>query len=105
MTEPPSKPDWTRPCKVSDLDDIRGEQYMLRTSDDSTSPWRSVKTRNEGWWTDPDTGTQVEYMTVEFYDDDSQRILNYDDEIEVGLIRPPWWPEDQEPPEWPRHPN
>jgi hypothetical protein len=102
MTETPSEPDWTRRCKVTDLNDLRGQPYMLRTSDDPTSPWRSVKTRNVGSWTDRDTGTDVHYVTVEFYDDDSQRILNHTDEIEIGLIRPPWWPEGAEPQEWPR---
>ena len=106
MTEPelPTEPDWTRRCKVDDLDDLRGQPYMLRTSDDPTTPWRNVKTRHEGFWTDDKTGDRVYYMTVDFYGDDSQRVLNYggDDEIEVGLIRPPFWTEDQEPPEWPR---
>jgi hypothetical protein len=96
-------PDWTRTCLVSDLNELQdGQPYMLRTSDEPTSPWRSVKTRNQGWWKDQDTGTVVTYITVEFHDDDAERLLNRDDEIEVGLIRPPYWPEDLEPPEWPR---
>jgi hypothetical protein len=74
---------------------------MLRTSDDSTSPWRAVKTRHQGFWTDEETGSRLYYVTVEFHDDDSQRVLNDTDEIEVGLLRPPWWTDDMEPPQWP----
>ncbi|KRD04949.1 hypothetical protein ASE48_20120 [Mycobacterium sp. Root265] len=61
-----------------------------------------VKSRHQGWWTDEQTGVQFEYTTVEFHRDEAQRILNHTDEIEVGLIRPPWWPTDMEPPVWPK---
>lgn len=97
----PAEPDWTRRATAKDLDDLQGFPYMLRTSDDPISPWRSVKTRHQGWWNDAETGTQVQYVTVEFYNDDSQRVLNDGDEIEVGLIRPPWMSADTEPPPWP----
>ncbi|WP_156409463.1 hypothetical protein [Mycobacterium sp. Root265] len=105
MTEPPvpKEPDWTARCFVHELDEIGpGNPYMLRTSDDSASPWRMVKSRHQGWWTDEQTGVQFEYTTVEFHRDEAQRILNHTDEIEVGLIRPPWWPTDMEPPVWPK---
>ena len=102
MTPAPLTPDWTRRCKAADLDDIPpGEPYMLRTSDDESSPWRSVKERARGFWTDPDTGVRFDYVTVRFHDDDGERVLNDTDEIEAGFIRPPWWPDDAVPPEWP----
>jgi hypothetical protein len=75
---------------------------MLRTSDDESSPWKFVRTRVHGSWADPETEAQFYYVTVNFHDDDSERILNDTDEIEVGLVRPPWWTDDMEPPEWPR---
>jgi len=74
---------------------------MLRTTDSDESPWRMVKVRHDGFWTDEATGTQFNYMTVEFHNDDSTRILNLGDEIEVGFIRPPFWPPEFQPPEWP----
>jgi hypothetical protein len=56
------QPDWTRTCKGFQLNEIQpGQPYMLRVSDDSDSPWRMVKTRTRGFWTDPDTGARVEY--------------------------------------------
>jgi hypothetical protein len=38
---------------------------------------------------------------VEFHGG-GERVINKSDEIEAGFIRPPWWPDDVEPPEWPR---
>jgi hypothetical protein len=100
---PPSEPDWTRRCKGFHLDDIPpGDPYMLQTSDDEDSPWKMVKTRNRGFWRDGETGAQFSYMTVAFHGDSSERVLNDDDDIEAGFIRPPFWPEDLEPPDWPR---
>jgi hypothetical protein len=107
MTEDvPAAPDWTRRCKVSNLDEIPpGSPYMLRTSDDPASQWRSVRERTRGFWTDEVTGDRFHYLTVRFHDADDERLLNDDDEIEVGFIRPPWWPADAQPPEWPTPPS
>lgn len=102
--ETPTEPDWTRRCKPFDLDELHGAPYMLRASDDPDSPWRSVKTRREGFWTDRETGARFEYVSFDFWHDDTERLVNIDDEIEVGLVRPPWWTDDMAPPEWPRKP-
>jgi hypothetical protein len=75
---------------------------MLRTSDDESSPWRYVKTRRHGFWTDRESGTRFYYVTIKFHQDHTERMLNETDEIEVGFVRPPWWTDDMEPPEWPR---
>lgn len=99
----PTAPDWTRTCTGRDLDEIQpGQSYMLRLSDEPDSPWRHVKGRRQGNWIDKDTGQSIEYMTVSFHNDDSERVLNETDEIEVGLFRPADWPNDMDPPEWPR---
>lgn len=61
-----TEPDWTRRCKALDLNDMPpGAPYMLRTSDDNTSPWRSVKTRHQGFCTDEETDARFYYVTVE----------------------------------------
>lgn len=73
---------------------------MLRESDESDSPWRSVSGRAQGFFTDQETGVFFWYMTVRFYGG-GERIINESDDIDVGLLRPPWLPEDAEPPEWP----
>jgi hypothetical protein len=98
---PPSVPDWTRVCKGSDLAEIRGFPYILRESEDSESPWRSVAGTHDRMSSDPELGVRVEYMTVDFYSG-GQREISAADDVEVGLLRPPWWPDDVEPPEWPR---
>ncbi len=113
MTDPeiPTEPDWTRWAKVSDLDELQGMPYMLRTSDDPSSPWRNVKTQSDQFWheelppvneDEPNRVIPFHTTTIEFYFDNSQRVLNDTDDIEVGLIRPPWWRPEQELPEWPR---
>lgn len=98
----PTTPDWTRTCKPSDLDDLTGDPYMLRVSDDPSSPWRNVKTRTEGFGADPETGAGYHYMKVTFWDDDAERTIKPNEELEVGLIKPPWWPADAAPPAWPK---
>jgi hypothetical protein len=98
-----SDPDWVSRCTVADLYKIDGP-FMMRTSEDSDSPWRTVSTHRLGFWTDRESGARVDYLTVEFHDDVAERVLNPDEEIEVGLIRPPSWPADATPPEWPRRP-
>jgi hypothetical protein len=94
----PVEPDWTRWCKATDLDELGGCPYMLRTSDDPGSPWRWVDDRRDGWWTEklppdtpgePEKTLRVDYMTVTFYRDVSQRVLNDTDDVEVGLVTPP----------------
>ena len=98
MTDPasPTEPDWVRQAKPSDLDDLQGDPYMLRASSDPSSPWRNVKTRTQSFDGDG------ERVTVEFHEGGPERVLAADEEIEVGLIRPPWWTEDMEPREWPK---
>lgn len=101
--EVPSEPDWIRWAKVTDLEDLRGDPYMLRLTDDPSSPWRHVKTCTHGMWTDERSGARKYYMTVAFHNEDAERVLNMDDDVELGLIRPPWWPKDWKPnEEWPR---
>ena len=41
--------------------------YVLREMADPDSPWRSVATRHEGMFSDPETRTPFYYMTIEFY--------------------------------------
>jgi hypothetical protein len=41
--------------------------YVLREMADPDSPWRSVATRHEGMFRDPETRTPFYYMTIEFY--------------------------------------
>lgn len=76
---------------------------MLRTSDDPVSPWRWVKRRRRGMWTDEATGVRFHHMTIAFHDDDSERVLNFGDEIEIGFEKTDWPDElDLSPPEgWP----
>jgi hypothetical protein len=64
---PSTEPDWTRLCKGSDLKELRGEPYVLRETEDPDSPWRSMATRHEGMFRDPETRTPFYYMTIEFY--------------------------------------
>ncbi|BBY88461.1 hypothetical protein [Mycolicibacterium tokaiense] len=108
----PTEPDWIRWCKVRDLDSIQGQTYMLRESQAPSSPWRNVATRSEKFWQEelpaetedgPSRVVSFEVMTVAFHGVDAERVLNFDDDVEVGLIRPPWWGPEQEPsPDWPR---
>ncbi|WP_205874433.1 hypothetical protein [Mycobacterium camsae] len=97
----PSEPDWTRLCKGTDLEQLRGQPYMLRESDDPGSPWRSVSGRAQGFFTDQESGVVFYYTTVKFYGG-GERVINDSDDLEIGLIRPPWWTDDMEPSEWPR---
>lgn len=76
--------------------------YMLRETEDPDGPWRSVATRHEGMFRDPETGVPFYYLTVAFYGG-GERVINESDDVEVGLIRPPGWPDDAVPPGWPRH--
>jgi hypothetical protein len=94
---PPSQPDWTRCCKATDLEDLRGFPYMLRESDDDASPWKQVATTHGGtFWEkvpshvpgQPEKSVRFDYVTVTFYDG-TERMLNESDDIEVGLIAPP----------------
>jgi hypothetical protein len=70
---PSTEPDWTRLCKGSDLKELRGEPYVLREAEDPDSPWRSMATRHEGMFRDPETRTPFYYMTIEFYGGDAVR--------------------------------
>jgi hypothetical protein len=92
MTGDPTEPDWTRVCKPTDLGDLHGRPYMLRASDDPASPWKSVKTRRDGMWTEtlppatpgePERRVRIDYMTITFYDG-TERVLNDNDDVEVG---------------------
>ena len=70
---PSTEPDWTRLCKGSDLKELRGEPYVLRETEDPDSPWRSMATRHEGMFRDPETRTPFYYMSIEFYGGDAVR--------------------------------
>jgi len=97
---PPSEPDWTRRCKGSDLPKITGTPYMLRESEESDSPWRHVATTHWEGFTDKETSLSFSGMSIDF-DGGGTRVINESDDIEAGFIRPPWWSDDVEPPEWP----
>jgi hypothetical protein len=55
---PPTEPDWIRLCKGSDLKELRGVPCVLRETEDPDSPSRSVATRHEGMFRDPETRTR-----------------------------------------------
>jgi hypothetical protein len=81
---------------------LTGQPYMLRESgDDPNSPWRSVAERSYEAWRDRETDASFSGISVEFYGG-GVRIINESDDVEAGFLRPPWWPDDVEPPEWPR---
>jgi hypothetical protein len=103
MTDFPlsDEPDWTRRCKGSDLMRLAGCPCMLRESEGAHSHWRHVASISHEGFSDPETGLSFAGMSVEFHGG-GERVINESDDIEIGFIRPPWWTDDVEPPEWPR---
>lgn len=98
---PSTEPDWTRQCKGSDVARLSGVPYVLRESEDPDSPWRHVESWNwEGFTDHKQTGLSFSGMSIEFYGGGT-RVINESDDIEAGFMRPPWWSDDVEPPEWP----
>jgi len=81
-----SEPDSIRRCTVADLYDLDGP-FMMRISEDSDSPWKLVKTHTLGFWTDRQSGARIDYCTIKFHDDAAERVVNPDEEIEIGLRR------------------
>ena len=86
MNGEPVEPSRTEIFLARNLDSLGHDTpFMLRTSDDEGAPWRPVRQRRRAGWTDPDTGAFAETMTVNFWFDDSERVLNFDDPVEVGF--------------------
>lgn len=98
---PPDEPDWTRRCKGSHLPDLRGVPYMLRESENPNSPWRHVAATHQEFFSDRETSLSFSGMSIEFHGGGT-RVINKSDDIEAGFIRPPWWSDDVQTPEWPR---
>lgn len=81
MTYP--EPDYTERCKVEDLP---GSNYLLRSTDDTNSPWKLVTGKAyEAYRVDGTDATLTAYSVT--FDDGTTRLLDFDSDVEIG--RPP----------------